>query len=291
MKIDSHPRMHAIMHYMHGRTTDAGLGFFRFSTKTGIATWIAIVIVCGTIGIAIAASVSDSFTDSSKIASSTNLTVDTVNGQVKLAISSSWTCGDALVDTRDSKSYDTVLIGTQCWMAENLNVGTLTAGTNNQGTDCPSAAAIEKYCYSNSEASCTTYGAFYQWNQAMCGSTTAGSTGICPTGWHVPTDTEQHTLDAYLATGTCNAARSGSYDCSPAGTSLKSGGASGFQGLLAGHRATNGTFAGQGTFDYFWSSTESSTNAWYRNLNSGQTGVPRNADTKAYGFSIRCLKD
>jgi uncharacterized protein (TIGR02145 family) len=236
--------------------------------------------------------VSDSFTDTSKIASSANLEVDTDNGQVKLAIASSWTCGDdVLVDARDGKSYDTVLIDTQCWMAENLNVGTMTAGTNNQGTDCPSAAAIEKYCYSDNEDSCTTYGAFYQWDQTMCGSTTAGAQGICPDGWHVPTDSEQHTLDSYLATGTCNATRSGTYDCSPAGTSLKTGGASGFEGLLAGSRSTDGSFTGQSAYAAFWSSAVSSPNAWYRTLNSGQTGVGRDANSQAFGFSVRCLKD
>ena len=277
---------------MRSIMTNAGLQGFRFPTKkTHIAAWIAIVIALCMVGIAFAASISDSFTDTSKIASSTNLTVDTVNGQVKLAVSSSWTCGNALIDTRDSKSYATVLIGTQCWMAENLNVGTLTAGTNSQGTDCPSAAAIEKYCYSNSEPSCTTYGAFYQWTQAMCGSTTEGVQGICPSGWHVPSDSQQHTLDNYLATGSCNAARNGSYDCSPAGTSLKSGGASGFLGLLAGHRETSGTFANQGTYANFWSSTVSAANAWNRDLNSGQTGVSRNPNSQAYGFSVRCLKD
>ena len=114
----------------------------------------------------------------------------TINPQTVKA----WNCGDALVDSRDSKSYSTVLIGSQCWMRENLNVGTkITSCTNgyagvcttggdtvqDQGTSCSS---IQKYCYSDNEANCTTYGGLYQWNQAMCGSTTEGAQGICPTG-------------------------------------------------------------------------------------------------------------
>ena len=258
-----------------------------------VLSWIALIIVFGTlIGLAVAASVSDSFTDTTKIASSVNLTVDTTNGQVKLAVSSSWTCGDTLVDSRDSKTYTTVLIGTQCWMKENMNIGTMTAGINNHGTDCPSAAAIEKYCYSDNTDNCTTYGALYQWDQAMCGSTTAGAAGICPSGWHMPTDSEQYTLENYLTDSgqTCSATRVG-FDCSAAGTKLRSGGSSGFNALLAGHRATSGTFAYQGTRYDFWSSTESSTNAWYRNLYSGYATVDRGADSQVFGFSVRCLKD
>ncbi|MBI1934701.1 hypothetical protein HYS30_03480 [Candidatus Peregrinibacteria bacterium] len=161
---------------------------------------------------------------------------------------------------------------------------------NNQGTDCPSAAAIEKYCYSDNTDNCTTYGGLYQWDQAMCGSTTAGAAGICPSGWHIPTDSEQHTLDSYLATGTCDATRSG-WDCSPAGTSLKTGGASGFEGLLAGYRGTDGSFADQSTSAYIWSSAESATLAWSRDLHSGFATVSRYANNQAYGFSVRCLKD
>lgn len=235
------------------------------------------------------ATVTDSFSDSTKIASSAGVTV--ASGAVTLSVAGTWSCGNLLVDSRDAKTYATVLIGAQCWMAENMNIGTMTAGVNNQGTDCPSAAAIEKYCYSDNTDNCASQGGLYQWDQAMCGSTTAGAKGICPTGWHVPTDSEQHTLDNYLSTTTCDSARNGTYDCSPAGTSLKSGGASGFNGLLAGYRVTDGSFAGQSTLAYFWSSTESAANAWFRYLNSGQTGVNRVADNQAYGFSVRCLKD
>jgi len=62
-------------------------------------------------------------------------------------------------------------------------------------------------------------------------------------------------------------------------------------GLLVGNRETNGTFANTGTNGNFWSSLQSGTNAWNRNLNSGYATVNRNTNTKAYGFSLRCLKD
>ncbi len=238
--------------------------------------------------------VSDTFTDTTKISSNANLTVDTVNGQVKLAVSSSWTCGNTLTDARDGKTYATVLIDTQCWMAQNMNIGTKTAGANNQGTTCPSAAEIEKYCYSDSDDNCTSQGGLYQWDQAMCGSTESGTQGICPTGWHMPTDSEQHTLDYYLwdkVTGTCSSGRVDVWACSPAGTKLKAGGTSGFNGLLAGDRGTDGLFYNQGTSAYFWSSVESGVDAWLRGLNLSVATVNRVAYSQAYGFSVRCLKN
>ena len=68
-------------------------------------------------------------------------------------------CGSTFTDVRDCKSYATVQIGSQCWMAENINIGTMTAGANEQGTSCDT---IQKYCYSNNEGNCDTYGGLYQ---------------------------------------------------------------------------------------------------------------------------------
>jgi len=108
-----------------------------------------------------------------------------------------WVCGDTITDIRDGRVYATVLIGTQCWFKQGLNVGTRIDGGSNQGTDCSSASAIQKYCYNDDEANCNSNnnpnypdGGLYQWNQAMCGSTSPGAQGICPPGWHFPTDEE-----------------------------------------------------------------------------------------------------
>jgi uncharacterized protein (TIGR02145 family) len=224
----------------------------------------------------------------------------TINPQTVKA----WNCGDALVDSRDSKSYSTVLIGSQCWMRENLNVGTkITSCTNgyagvcttggdtvqDQGTSCSS---IQKYCYSDNEANCTTYGGLYQWNQAMCGSTTEGAQGICPTGWHIPTDAEQYTLENYLKDEgqTCNASRSNTYDCDTAATKLMAGGSSGFIGLLAGHRRVTGDFDYLSTSAYFWSSLQSSSSAGLRRLYFEYPDVLRVFYSKAFSFSVRCLQ-
>ena len=123
------------------------------------------------------------------------------NVSVQAVFVVAWTCGQPLA--ADGGGYDvngnpqvgggyyrTVSVGNQCWMKDNLNVGTRIDNTVVQAQN----ATVEKYCYNNSELNCNTYGGLYQWNEAMQYSTTEGSQGICPTGWHVPSDTDWTTL-------------------------------------------------------------------------------------------------
>jgi len=201
----------------------------------------------------------------------------TVIGECAIGVCDSGTC---------LSSSDLVTIGTQTWMKYNLNVGTKIAGASAQTNN----ATLEKYCYGDTEANCDTDGGLYQWDEAMGYVTTAGAQGICPSGTHIPTDAEQHTLDNYLATGTCNPARSAVWDCDPAGTALKVGGSSGFSGILTGN-CNSGSFDSGGAYTYFWSSMESGTSAWGRALGSMSTAVSRGPYSKAFGFSVRCLKD
>jgi uncharacterized protein (TIGR02145 family) len=237
--------------------------------------------------------VTDNFTDTSKIASTVNLTVDTATGQVFLSPASAWSCGSPLFDTRDGKTYATVLIGSQCWMQQNLNIGTMVLGSANQGSSCDT---IQKYCYSDNEGSCDTNGGLYQWDQTMCGSVTEGAQGICPAGWHVPTHNEFTLLERTLCTsGTCatdfpyNITTTG-WRGTNEGTTMKN--MSGvWKGLLTGYRTTTGTFAEIGVDTLYWSSLQSSTNAWRRSLSSGFATVSRFTLTKTFGFSLRCLKD
>lgn len=212
-----------------------------------------------------------------------------------------WTCGTNSV-TYSGTVYPTVLIGTQCWLAKNLNVGTYVTGVTGQTDN----STIEKYCYLNNTANCTTYGGLYQWDEAMQYTETAGTKGICPTGWHIPTDAQQNTLDQYLkdTAATCDANRNGTWDCTTAGGKMKETGtshwttpnegatnSSGFTALPAGYRNTDGTFANLGTFTYFWSSSVSGGSAWSRYLKYSSATVGRYAIDQAFGFSVRCLKD
>jgi uncharacterized protein (TIGR02145 family) len=188
----------------------------------------------------------------------------------------------------EGHKYATVVIGTQTWMAENLNVGSMLTDTINMHND----GLIEKYCYENNEARCDIYGALYQWDEMMKYDTVPGSQGICPQNWHIPTDAEWTTLIAYLGGD------------SLAGGSMKETGlthwaspndgadnSSGFTALPGGYRYYSGTLF---VTDYavFWSSNESlSAGAWYRNLHFDSTIVTRRAYTKQNGYSVRCLKD
>ncbi|HAT74163.1 MAG: putative lipoprotein [Candidatus Moranbacteria bacterium GW2011_GWF2_36_839] len=215
--------------------------------------------------------------------SNVNITINNSADEMKF----SWTCGTNKVIDSAGNSYSTVLIGTQCWMASNLNIGTRIAGTSNQTNN----STIEKYCYNNLDANCTTYGGLYQWDEMMQYTEIAGTQGICPVGWHIPTDAQQHILDDYLSPSACDPNRVNLWSCDPAGTALKSGGSSGFNGLLAGYRSTDGSFASLSTSAFFWSSTVSGSNAWTRVLSSTNATVYRYEYDQAYGFSVRCLKD
>ncbi len=206
--------------------------------------------------------------------------------QVVVSTIGSYTCNEA-APYYDKCTYDTVQIGTQCWMKQNMNVGNIVTGATAQANN----SSMEKYCYGNSYGNCQTQGGLYQWTEAMQYSASEGAQGICPTGWHIPTDAQQNILDQYLSNTTCNANRSGAWDCADAGGKLQVGGTSGFEAPLAGYRNTVGSFKVQGTVAYFWSSSISGGNAWNRNVNSGFSTVYRNPDAQAFGFSVRCLQD
>ena len=201
-------------------------------------------------------------------------------------------CGVCENFTYSSQTYAVVMIGEQCWMAENLNVGDYATSTDTGSahSDVSDNSQIEKYCYSNDTDNCGTDGGLYDWNEMMAYVTTEGAQGICPTGWHIPTDAEWYTLENGLATESCSASRTG-WECAPAGANLKENGNTGFEALLAGYRRYHGHFYSRGSGADFWSSSESGGSAWRRGLYSGDSAVGRLAYNKTNGFSVRCLKD
>ena len=149
-----------------------------------------------------------------------------------------FTCGTNTI-TYAGQTYNTVLIGSQCWLKENLNIGTRIDGSSNQTDN----NTIEKYCYSDLDANCTTYGGLYQWAEAVqykngATNTTSLSSafsgnvqGICPNGWHIPTKAEFQIL-ATTVSNDGNALKAiGQGTGSGAGTNT-----SGFSALLAGCR-------------------------------------------------------
>ena len=191
-------------------------------------------------------------------------------------------CGESF--DYEGQTYNTILIGDQCWMKENLNVGTKITGTSDQADNL----TIEKYCYDDDDANCATYGGLYQWNEAMQYVTSTGSQGICPLGWHIPTYTELQIL------GTAVSNSSNALKSVGQGSGLGSGNNdSGFSALLAGIRDDLiGSFFSLGYGTYFWSSTEgSSSSAYYMYMSLNNDNVSFNSLNKVDGFSVRCVKD
>ncbi len=169
-----------------------------------------------------------------------------------------WECGDTIVDTRDNQKYATVQIGTQCWMAQNLNTGNRIASTSEQTNN----ATIEKYCYNNDPENCSVFGGLYQCNEMMQYSSTPGVQGICPTNWHLPTDVEWTSLTTYLggesvAGGKMKETGLAHWQSPNAGATNSSG----FSALPGGSYG-GGSFYRLGSNGYWWSSTVSTSSAW-----------------------------
>lgn len=195
---------------------------------------------------------------------------------------SSFVCGTSTVKDVGNNTYNTVKIGDQCWLKENLKV-----------TKNPAGVAITRYCYNNDPKICDTDGGLYDWNTTMNNTTTEGAQGICPNNWHVPKDSEWYALENGLKDSgqTCNANREAQEDCIGAGTELRLYGSSGFAGVLAGLRFTDGSFGTRTDNAAFWTSTENGNNAWSRALASADYSVGRGATPKVLGISVRCLKN
>lgn len=181
------------------------------------------------------------------------------------------------------KTYNTVKIGNQCWLKENLDIGTMVQGTQAQTNN----GLIEKYCYDDDPANCTTYGGLYLWNETMQYSATPGVQGICPDGWHIPIFSEFETLMATVGNNSKPLKAIGQGTHGGVGTNT-----SGFSTLLAGLRLNGGSFVNLGTHAWFWSSTEYDlANAFYLIIMGNTSYVNLTFYTKEYGFCIRCIRD
>jgi uncharacterized protein (TIGR02145 family) len=190
----------------------------------------------------------------------------------------------------EGKTYNTILIGTQCWLKENLNVGTRIIGLQSQyGTN----GIKEKYCYDDLESNCAIYGGLYQWDEFMQGSTTPGVQGICPQGWHVPTDVEWTILTDFLGgEGVAGGKMKEAGTAHWAFPNIGATNSSGYTALPGGYRNWDGHFYASTSFACFWSSTDSSSAyAWHRYLWNDNEKVGRLKYDKTDGFSARCVQD
>jgi uncharacterized protein (TIGR02145 family) len=167
-------------------------------------------------------------------------------------------------DPRDGKIYKTVKIGKQTWMAENLNF--------NVGSG--------SWCYDNSISNCASYGRLYTWDAAR---------SACPSGWHLPNDSEWNQLINYL--GGENVAggklKSTIHWNSP---NIEATNSSGFSAFPGGSRGDSGGFFGLGYNGAWWSSAGgTSTGASCRTMLYDDGRVYRGGGSKAH--SVRCLRD
>jgi uncharacterized protein (TIGR02145 family) len=187
-----------------------------------------------------------------------------------------FSCGVNLIDIRDNKTYTTVKIGSQCWMAESLNYGTVIVSTQDQFDNC----VPEKYCYGDIPANCITYGGLYQWDEMMAYYDSSGTQGICPPGWHVPTEAEWTLLFSnYINNGY-------------AGAALKATGFSGFDALISGVNFFNRIFSYNSFAGFYWSSTtEGIFKAWAHGMNSFDPSVSFYPASRSNAFSVRCIEN
>ena len=216
--------------------------------------------------------------------------------------------GASTVTDRDSNVYNTVQVGNQCWMKENLRTTQYADGTPIlQGSDASDADAYWFYPNGN-PSNKPTYGLLYNWIALMHGTdgssaNPSGVQGICPDGWHVPSDAEWTQLTNYVSSRgqyICNnntnfiakvlAATTGwssnNTTCS-IGNNLESNNATGFGALPAGDHNY-----GFGMLGRYWSATNSgNNNAYYRYFYYASPGIQRYTNYKSYGYSVRCVRD
>jgi uncharacterized protein (TIGR02145 family) len=193
-----------------------------------------------------------------------------------------------------------VTIGTQVWATVNLDVTTYSDGTAiPEVTNATAWAALTTgaWCYyNNTTANGTTYGKLYNWYAVAGIWDEASKTDatlrkkLAPTGWHVPTDAEWTTLITTLG-GTSVAGGKMKATTLWNSPNTNATNSSGFTGLPGGYR-DNGGFGGLGYYGYWWSSSEVGTaTAWYRYLYYGSGLADRYFYGKAFGFSVRYLRD
>ena len=223
-------------------------------------------------------------------------------------------CTVATVDY-EGITYHTLKMGAQCWLKENLNVGTRVDNSANQTNN----SIAEKYCYNNDEANCTTYGGLYQWAeivQYLNGTTNIANwnpvpsgnvQGLCPSGWHIPSDAEYVTLKSTITNivaasmgsnmeGLCMRENSGNgHWTTPSNPVYDGNNYVGFTALGSGYRNTTSPayWSNFNTYSFFWTITCGANWASVDGFNNTNPyfQVSGGSGNKAYGYPVRCLKD
>ena len=210
-------------------------------------------------------------------------------------------CGDVV--TYQGYEYATVQIGGQCWFAENLqsenyeNGDAIPSNLSDSEWQNTTSGAVAVFgegsstCYNFSpdgdacdEAwSLNEYGRLYNWHAVD------DARGLCPSGWHVPTDGEWTVMTDHLGgSSIAGGQMKTDYGWNNGGNGTNS---SGFSGLPGGFRDLNGGFDFAGYYGSWWSSSPDGSYAWSRYLNTNYEDVYRNNSNPQAGFSVRCVRD
>jgi len=218
----------------------------------------------------------------------------------------SFLCGTSTVTDVDGNNYNTVQIGNQCWTQSNLKVSkyrngdSIPTGLSNSAWQNTTVGAYA--IYDNNSVNDGLYGKLYNHYSVM------DSRGLCPTGWHVPTDGEWNVMVKFLdpnADTVCNgcwqsgiageALKSTAIQPTPGGWNSPSPGttnSSGFSAGPGGLRSLDGYFILLGDYGYWWSSSSSGSSAWSRFMHGTVSDIFRyNWSPHISGFSVRCLRD
>ena len=221
--------------------------------------------------------------------------------------------GNTQITDYDGNTYSTVRIGEQIWMAENLKTTHYSNGTplvDGTGVTEISGDYTTKYwfVYDDNPDNKSAYGLLYTWAAAMNGASgsaenPSGVQGVCPTGWHLPSDNEWKQLEIFIGMNETEAGNVG-YRGTDEGGKLKEAGytnwnepntsatnKSGFTALGAGHRTNTNNYTNMKTGANFWSATNSGDQSWTRLLLSSTAQIYRWQYLNNFGLSVRCVKD
>lgn len=197
-----------------------------------------------------------------------------------------------LNDGRDGQTYKTVTIGDLEWMAQNINIGTAITGDQIPLDN----GVIEKFAYDDDFSRFESEGGLYTWDEAMQYSREEGNQGICPVGWHLPTDAEWHAFELALSyfPFRCNPKRRGE-GCVGAGSRVLPGGAAGFDARYIGTRLKAeerpAVFGYRGEYIRFWTSTEfDERRAIRRGSEKRRSTLDRDRYEKTWGYAVRCVR-
>jgi uncharacterized protein (TIGR02145 family) len=197
-----------------------------------------------------------------------------------------------MTDVRDGSEYPTFLAGfgsnARCWMASNLNYGDFILSNQGQTDNC----VVEKFCQNDQQQQCSESGGFYQWGELMQYQHDFSSKGICPPGWHVPSESDWQMLLTGITPGI-----SPPVDGIAGGFLKDMAIISGFHAVLSGMNFLGYLWANEGSGNslsgsFYWTSTPyNDVQSWSRGLLSRNPSVSKYAGSHGNAFNVRCVRD